>query len=446
MSSSEDTSSHELVIIRRRANAEEAGHHGGVWKIAYADFMTAMMAFFLVMWLINASDKQTLIQVASYFNPLRLTDRVTSTKGMQNLDSGARGKEDATGNSKEKEGKATGEKKADAGKPKYTEEALFKDPYGILTRLALQAKRKEADDQARPGAAPRIDGHDDLAKGEAYRDPFEPAYRKEIAGKAADGRDPLQQRESQLPAAAATAADEAQLKEPQAQAQLKEPPPQAQFKELPSQAQLREPLPQGQLKEPLLQSQLKEPVPAGGAADAASGRESLGQHIAQKAAQEEAERAERAERAKIEAEIKQAVDQSGLGIVPNIDVTVTEEGVLISLTDRFDFGMFRLSSAEPRPELVVVMEKIAKIIGPRSQSLIVRGHTDGRPFKSGNYDNWRLSTARAHMAYYMLARGGIAERRFERIEGHADRSLRVPNDPEAAQNRRIEILMRKARS
>jgi len=50
----EDVASHPLVIVRRRRNTDEA-HHGGVWKIAYADFMTAMMAFFLVMWLINAA-------------------------------------------------------------------------------------------------------------------------------------------------------------------------------------------------------------------------------------------------------------------------------------------------------------------------------------------------------------------------------------------------------
>ncbi len=51
----EDVSSQPLVIVRRRRSHDEE-HHGGVWKIAYADFMTAMMAFFLVMWLINAAD------------------------------------------------------------------------------------------------------------------------------------------------------------------------------------------------------------------------------------------------------------------------------------------------------------------------------------------------------------------------------------------------------
>ena len=38
----------EIVIVRRRAGGEDEGHHGSAWKIAYADFVTAMMAFFLV--------------------------------------------------------------------------------------------------------------------------------------------------------------------------------------------------------------------------------------------------------------------------------------------------------------------------------------------------------------------------------------------------------------
>jgi chemotaxis protein MotB len=88
------------------------------------------------------------------------------------------------------------------------------------------------------------------------------------------------------------------------------------------------------------------------------------------------------------------------------------------------------------------MEKIAKIISSRPGKIIIRGHTDARPFKSENYDNWRLSTARAHMAYYMLVRGGISEGRIERVEGYADRMPKNVADPNAAENRRIEILVR----
>ena len=155
--------------------------------------------------------------------------------------------------------------------------------------------------------------------------------------------------------------------------------------------------------------------------------------------------AQRAAAAQLEAQIKQAVARSLTGALPGIEVKSTDEGVLISLTDDYDFGMFAIASAEPRPAMVVVMEKLAKVLAHRSERLVVRGHTDGRPYKSGTYDNWRLSTARAQMAYYMLVRGGIDEKRFERVEGHADRDLRVADDPEAAQNRRIEILLRKAK-
>jgi chemotaxis protein MotB len=105
--------------------------------------------------------------------------------------------------------------------------------------------------------------------------------------------------------------------------------------------------------------------------------------------------------------------------------------------------MFAIASAEPRPALVAVMDRIAKIVRDYPHPVTIRGHTDGRRYRAGTSDNWRLSTARAQMAYYMLVRGGVDEKRFDRIEGHADRSLRVPNDADAAQNRRIEILLRR---
>ena len=46
------------VIIKRKKVVAGGGHHGGAWKVAYADFVTAMMAFFLLMWLLNATTEQ----------------------------------------------------------------------------------------------------------------------------------------------------------------------------------------------------------------------------------------------------------------------------------------------------------------------------------------------------------------------------------------------------
>ncbi len=76
-----------------------------------------------------------------------------------------------------------------------------------------------------------------------------------------------------------------------------------------------------------------------------------------------------------------------------------------------------------------------------SKRIVVRGHTDSRAYRTDRNNNWRLSMTRAEAAYAMLVRSGVDEARFTRIEGYADRKLKVPNDSEAAANRRIEILL-----
>lgn len=58
-----------VVIIRREAEATPSRHQGGAWKVAYADFVTAMMAFFLLMWLLNATTEKQKSGLAEYFDP-----------------------------------------------------------------------------------------------------------------------------------------------------------------------------------------------------------------------------------------------------------------------------------------------------------------------------------------------------------------------------------------
>jgi chemotaxis protein MotB len=59
-------------IFKRVEVIEGGGHHGGGWKVAYADFMTAMMAFFLLMWILASSDEQALKGIAQYFTDATL--------------------------------------------------------------------------------------------------------------------------------------------------------------------------------------------------------------------------------------------------------------------------------------------------------------------------------------------------------------------------------------
>ena len=59
----------KATVIIRRNEVVEGGHHGGAWKVAYADFVTAMMAFFLLMWLLNATTQEQKRGLADYFSP-----------------------------------------------------------------------------------------------------------------------------------------------------------------------------------------------------------------------------------------------------------------------------------------------------------------------------------------------------------------------------------------
>jgi chemotaxis protein MotB len=69
------------TIVVRREEVVEGGHHGGAWKVAYADFVTAMMAFFLLMWLINATTDIQRRGLADYFTPNNLLSHGTSGNG-----------------------------------------------------------------------------------------------------------------------------------------------------------------------------------------------------------------------------------------------------------------------------------------------------------------------------------------------------------------------------
>jgi chemotaxis protein MotB len=84
-----------IIIIRKKKGGGHAGHHGGAWKVAYADFVTAMMAFFLLLWLLNVTTDIQRRGIADYFAPASISksesgaggvfggESITSTTGAQ---------------------------------------------------------------------------------------------------------------------------------------------------------------------------------------------------------------------------------------------------------------------------------------------------------------------------------------------------------------------------
>lgn len=69
------------IIVIKKIKKGGGGHHGGAWKVAYADFVTAMMAFFLLLWLLNVTTKEQKAGIADYFDPTPKISESTSGAG-----------------------------------------------------------------------------------------------------------------------------------------------------------------------------------------------------------------------------------------------------------------------------------------------------------------------------------------------------------------------------
>ena len=66
------------IIVKKVYEIKHGGHHGGAWKVAYADFVTAMMAFFLLMWLLGATTEKQRKALADYFSPTLIQKKAES--------------------------------------------------------------------------------------------------------------------------------------------------------------------------------------------------------------------------------------------------------------------------------------------------------------------------------------------------------------------------------
>ncbi|HQS08934.1 MAG TPA: MotB family protein [Xanthobacteraceae bacterium] len=430
-----DKAEHGEIIIIKRHHEEEHESHSSAWKVAHADFMTAMMAFFLIMWLINATDKDTRKAIANYFNPVDLASSITELKGLNDPDDTQANGTSADGDKQNSLKNTTGAKSG-AGADRQQgdkERSAFQDPYAVLNKLAGDADPSPGNVTA--DTAIGDIGSPGSGAGDTSRDPFDPVYWQTNAARKTKTDTPGAVKSNVAPAGARPDATA-----PRADAQPLQDKDTAQVADATQSAAKGQGAgaasKAGSAAGPAQSGQFQSGQAQSGQIQSGQQMSGQGQATQIQPGQIQAAQALQAE---LGAALKAAMGPSH---APNLDVKATREGLVINLTDDIDYSMFGVGSAIPDPKLVRAMEKVAKIVAARPGDIVLRGHTDGRPFRSDTYDNWRLSTARAQMAYYMLVRGGLEEARVRRIEGVADRDLKNRTDPYAAGNRRIEILLR----
>ena len=124
-----------------------------------------------------------------------------------------------------------------------------------------------------------------------------------------------------------------------------------------------------------------------------------------------------------------------------IKVSVTEEGLLIQILDGGQNLLFDSSSAELKPKLTEILSKIAPVLARLSNQIQVHGHTDARPFPAGSgRSNWQLSFERADRARAILEKSGLRTGQVSGVFAHGATALMKPDEPFAAENRRLSIL------
>ena len=337
------------LIIKKVKKLKAAAHHGGAWKVAYADFVTAMMSFFLLLWLLNVTTDIQKRGIADYFEPT-IASRSQSGAGgvLGGLTMGQQGAQDVT-----------------ASTPNL--------------QLAVPALRQPDD-----GDAGDLSGSS--GQGES--------------GDKVGGKTPSQQ--------AGGTSDKDQAGGPAAAD--KAGGPASGDKTGGATAEVKKPV--EQMTEAELQKRLEEREDKQFAAAEFALRQAI-QDVP---------------------ELKNLAD--------NLIIDRTPEGLRIQIVDQEKRSMFPLGSAQMADNAQKLMGLVSQVVQKLPNKVSITGHTDAAPYAFGrNYTNCELSADRANASRRELINDGVSADRIEKVVGLADRDPLVPDDPRAARNRRISIVL-----
>lgn len=140
--------------------------------------------------------------------------------------------------------------------------------------------------------------------------------------------------------------------------------------------------------------------------------------------------------------LKQEIGDSGGKLSEHVTVKLSPEGIILELIDSDDNALFTVGRSDPTPILKELMKIVTGSFTEFENDIKIVGHTDNLQFRGvGGYDNWSLSSDRANTARRILAEEGLESTRIVEVSGKADTQPLIPENPSAAQNRRISIVI-----
>lgn len=163
-------------------------------------------------------------------------------------------------------------------------------------------------------------------------------------------------------------------------------------------------------------------------------------NMRQQRAQQDAQRI-KALRAKIDAMISSNATLNEYR--SQIRMDVTPDGLQIQIVDEQNRPMFDIGSAIVKPYMRDILREVGSALGGVENRISLAGHTDAAPYGSGDkgYSNWELSTDRSNASRRELVSAGMPNDKLSRVVGLAASDLLYPDEPRAAQNRRITITV-----
>jgi chemotaxis protein MotB len=138
-----------------------------------------------------------------------------------------------------------------------------------------------------------------------------------------------------------------------------------------------------------------------------------------------------------------SLDKDLAEVIRNVHIEITPEGLLMEVVDQDKGLLFDLSSAKLAPPLEKFLKRVTPVLVSSNSQIEINGHTDAMPFaKGGKISNWDLSYQRAEAARLIIVASGLDEHRIDGVFARGSSHPFVKDDPLAAQNRRLSILIK----
>jgi chemotaxis protein MotB len=409
-------------IIIKKVQGGHGGGHGGAWKIALADMMTAMMAFFLLMWLLGATSEAQRKSIADYFKPTPKSRIQMGQLAGSNGILGGRSILDPEG----MPSSAFQNSLLDVASPQDTEGGKDRDK-GPETDASPQSEKQ--------GESKGGTGEGDKAGGKAEGDKTggQNAQNQQASGQSGQGQGAA--------AGKGGAGQGAQGQSGQGQAGAGQGG-NAQAGTNKGQGSQASNQTAGQAG---AQGQNAQEQGAQGQGGTGQGGGAQGQGQGGGSGQGGSGKSDSQTFSDVQQElmIRLSEDKNLSALKEQVRFVQDKDGLRIEIIDKADFAMFSLGTNKLQPRAQALLEAVAKTVADLPNKVYVRGHTDGFGFASNDpkNNNWALSAERADSTRQLLEKMGVPSDRITRIEGVADKQPFNSSDPYDARNRRISITL-----